>query len=266
MPMSRSLLLFAAFATLALGTTIQTPRNGAVRYADATVYPLLGVSRAFVVGQPLLNHASATAFCDRAGIVAVEGGLAIVDVSGTILSRWDGDSQGSILSIQDAPLQAIAWLPSSNTIVTYAEGSWRGIAVSSPLPGTVLAIRRASKDTAHLLLSEGQPVFEMTVGLASGNALLQRLLAEVKAPVTYLGDGWLYQDDDSLVFESTAAGKRSTVQFSGTAASLEQMADDALHLTESSTGAHWMLEITPKGGLALSQLPVPAVTMAGGLR
>lgn len=264
--MSRSLLLLVAFSTFALGTSIQTPRNGAVRYPDASVYPLQGVPRSLIVGQPLVRHASATAFCDRSGIVAVEEGLAIVDISGTVLSRWDGVSQGSVLSIQHEPLQAIAWVPESNSIVAYREGSWNIVHLVTPLPGNVLAIRRASKDTAHLLLSEGSQVFEMTIGLASGRALLQRLLSEVKAPASYLADALLYQDGDSLVFENTAAARTATVQFSGTADTFEQMSDVALHLTDNRTGAHWMLEVTPKGGLVLSQLPLPSESTAGGRR
>lgn len=262
--MKRCLLLFLSCSLAAMCASVQAPVAGAIRYASGSVYPLLGMSRAFVPGQAIADHVAAAAFGEKAGILAVDGGLEIVDYSGQRLSRFDGDSSQAVLAMQATPSWAIAWLPASNTIVTFTGGTWRTTALTTPLPGTVVSARVVSQDTAHLLLREGAQIFEDTVGLASGNVLLQRLLPDVKAPAAYLADGLVYQDGDSLVFAT--AGAKTTVRFATPVAGFEQMSAQALHATDGTSGTQWAIALTRANGLLVSEIPVAAVTVAGGAR
>lgn len=267
--MIRIPLLICCAAVFAYGASIDAPRAGTVHYANGSVYPMFGLSRSLIAGYPLASGVYAAAFSDRTGIVAVESGLNVLDFSGAVSSHLDTDSQHAVLAIATDPSYAgacaVAWLPASNSLASFAAGAWRTTVLADPLPGAVIAVRCASKDTAHLLLAEGEQVFELTVGYASGHILLQRLLPEAKLPATYLADGLLFQDGEWLVYQSISAGKK-TLRFNGHIDAFEQMSAEAVHATGDKSASNWMLELTRSKGIGISELPAAPLSLAGDAR
>ena len=255
------LFLFAGWRLAVGASAVQAPRAGAVRLADGSVYPILGVPGAYVRGPKIAGGTIGSAFADNSGILAVADGLQIVDTTGAAVSRFDCDSTGAVLHAGNEN-SADAWLPGGNTIITFAAGAWHSTALTANLPGAVLDLRRVSKDTVHILVSEQGAVAELTVGLASGNLLMERTLAGVKAPAVYTGDGILFSDGESLVYQ-TPSGAR-TQHFPGQVSSFEQISATGARLSEQGAATQWVVETASAHGLSMSQLPALPTTVAGG--
>lgn len=194
----RSLVVILCLGVLCQGE-VNPPLVGVVRYpSDATARPIYGVPASFTPGQPLRKNVLAASFSNGGGIVASGGQILVLDASGKTLAALDSQESHPVLNITDSTSSALAWMPSSDSLVWYDGSALHTTAIAGALPGQVLACRR-QQNTALLLTQEPGTAAETSIDLSTGNVLREVSVPEVTGPAIYTGDSVLFAGPDGLL-------------------------------------------------------------------
>ena len=111
------------FAAGLVQAQVGTPRVGAVRYADGSVWTLNGLRANFILGARLFTSVETATFSDSGGLVAIPGEVDLVRLDGSVVARYQTDEQQPTLDISGDLTSATIWLPSKHALL-----HWNGSA------------------------------------------------------------------------------------------------------------------------------------------
>ena len=257
--MIRCLLCVIGLSALAQAQ-VQTPQLGMVRCADGAVRPVYGVPSAFVFGKPALQKTDSASFSDGGGIVSAKGRIQLFSSKGSLVSEFES-SEAALVNIEGSPTTAVAWLPTSQSILRWDGTLFLRTNVPDQMHGKVTSIR-VDGDNARLLVFDDKTASDLTVSLSSGDIVSALPLPGIETPAFQQESFILFHDAEGLEVEG-ANGVRRTVPVNATDLVIERMAPNWLHLMSASSGQHWALRVTEKS-LDFSELPKAAGTMEGG--
>jgi hypothetical protein len=239
------------FAAL-LQAQVQTPQMGTARCLDGSARPVYGVPASFVIGKPVMQSVDAASFSSGGGMVSAQGQIQLFDPKGSLISEFEADDPAALVNIDDKASTAIAWLPASQSIVHWDGTLFLRTNAPDQIHGKVTSIRRDG-DNARLLVLDSEAVMDVTVSLASGDAVSMLPLAGIQTAAFQQDSFIVFHDNDGLEVEGTD-GTRRTVALQSTDLSIERMAPDWLHLMSSAARQHWALHVTATS-LDLFELP-----------
>ena len=237
-----------------LQAEVNAPRVGYVRAADQTIRPLYGLPASFILGKPVLRSAVGAGFSNEGGLVALDGKIQLLGPDASLIAEYATPDSHPVLHIEDQPSTAIAWLPSSQTILRFDGSAFVATSLSGPLPGTVSSIRLVGNN-AELLFANAGTVTQVAVALDSGNIISQRLLPSVEAPAFQYGSFVIFKDAEGLEIEAADASRR-TLPLPSRTISIESIAAGWVHIGSSDATQSWILHLTGTE-LELSELPAP---------
>ena len=266
MQLKFSLLLPPLILSGHLAAQITAPKPGLVRYPDGSVRAAHGLAGSLVPLVPSLGNATAIAFSDAGGLWATAGSVELVGPDNKITARYESGDSAPLLNMDRDPRTAVAWLPASNTLITWNGNAFLKTEVySGTLIGAVTSVSLVSPKTARFLLSSDAGVVSAaTVSLASGALLSCDILPGVRGPAFQFGSYVLSIDDLGLEIDSLSGNRRTVPLPEGSFAthtfSAERMSGAWIHLFSSSDPRQWALNLTDtEASLSL----IPAVTEGG---
>lgn len=267
--MSRSLVaILIAFGIAAVTPAqVKPPTLGIARLGDGSVRTLYGLPDNVIVDSHSIGSYDAASFSDQAGLVANSGRIQLVSTSFVALGEYESTEPHPLLNVDGAANSAIAWLPSSQSLLhwtgsAFAERVVNGIDHSF----AVTAVRVASREIAQLLLTDSHSsVFEATISLETGDVVSLKSLAGVTGPALWQGSNILFQDSSSVRVASLDGAVRS-IASSGAPFSFEHISSNWTLVTSTTNHSMWVLH-SSTGQLRLSEVPaVPAAIAPEGTK
>jgi hypothetical protein len=218
--MLRSLIIFWLAAVALCGQTlpaphIDTPRVGVVRSADGSIRPVLGVPGSFVVGESISTAAQSASFSDKAGIIAYQDHVAVMDADLNVLGER-ALSGPVIVGIIDAVSTAVAWLPETKTLLFWNGKDFSETRTAGIPDGVIWSIQRHG-DQAVLMSVD----LQITVNINTGNLIDCRAFAA-----------------DELRLAAKAVGQNTNDL------TLERMSSGFAHVLSRSDARSWVLPTT----------------------
>ena len=239
-------MLGRLFIPLCLGALlqaqVQTPQMGTVRCLDGSVHPVYGVPASFVLGKPAMQSIDAASFSSGGGIVSAKGQIQLFDPKGVLISEFEANDPAALVNIDGSANTAVAWLPGSQSIVHWDGTLFLRTNAPEQIHGKVTSIRRDG-DNARLLVFDGDAVMDVTLSLASGDAISVLPVPGVQTAAFQQDSYVVFHDSDGLEVEGTDSVRR-TVALQAADLSIERMAAGWLHVMSPAARQHWALHIT----------------------
>jgi hypothetical protein len=232
-----SSVLLAAVSALA---QLKTPEIGAARYG-AEVHKIYGLDANFIVGPEWLT-ASAVSFSQTAGLVAHAGRIQLLSQDGTITGEYGTSETAPLLGIGDSLHTAIAWLPDSQTLLWWANGSFHATPLAGALPGAVSSVQSDGQTARLLVTISNGSVTRVIVDLNTGNLRSAELMPGVHGPAFAIGNFILFRHAEGLAIED-GNGTIHVLDFPAPDPAFEQMSSDWVHLHSPSLKQDWALHL-----------------------
>ena len=239
------------FLTAALTAQVSAPRAGWARFLDG-VHAVKGLPANLLVSDALVTRANSVSFSDSGGLVSRTGKIDLVDANAQLIATFASDEAAPVLNMDGALTTAIAWLPSSHSILY-----WNGkdfAHAEANMVGEVTGIQVTEPDKARLLIRQTNgSVAAVVVSLKTGLVVDSQILPGVAGRATAQHSFLVAVDSKTLIIES-ANGWRRVLPIAAGDLTIERMSSDWLHIFSASSGEHWALHLT-ESDLQLSQLP-----------
>ena len=245
-----------------LQAQVNAPKIGFARFSDGTLRPVYGLAAAFVIGHPIADSVDAASFSDAGGLISTKGRLQLFNDKASLVAAYDSNETAPVLNV-DGPLSsAIAWLPSSQTVVRWDGASFQKTIAAGPLPGHVASIRLAG-DAAELLILADQAVSEITMSLDSGNLLSSQFLSTSDGIASQVGQFRIVEHQRTLEIESLPATLQ-TLSIPASNLHLEPMSSGWIHLFSPESSRHWAVHLIGKQFETFALPAIPAGSVTGG--
>lgn len=245
-----------------LRAQVSTPPIGIARFSDASVRNVYGLPQNLIVDSNSFGSFDAASFSDEVGLVAVNGQIQLIKPDFTVIGEYDSADSRILVNVDTGPGSAIAWLPTSQSLVHWNGAEFAVTSVVGLDPSMrVTAVRVQRRGRAQFLLMErDRSVFEASVSLETGNVLSLRVLPGVYGHALWQASSILFEDANGLEL----MGPDGSVQTLGvTARDVEfaRMSSTWILVSSRSQGRIWALHIG-SGDISLSELPgVPSQVM-----
>jgi len=259
-------LALSCFATLQIlcgqivaAHQLSSPRVGAVRYVDGSVYLLYGLPNNYVLGPRVLDGVDAASFSEGGGIVAQKGTLTLLGSDFSPIGTFEAGESKPLLGINDNPSTAIAWLPAVQKLV-----HWNGQAfVSVSVPdlsreGEISFVSKRDPKVAFLLLhSSSGSVSEVSISLQTGQVLSAATVVGVQGPSFQHRSSIVSLDYRDLVIATPSNGNTRRFPLNADDLRMEQASSDCLHISSPATRRNWVLHFH-NGDFDVAELPSPS--------
>jgi hypothetical protein len=252
------LLFGLLFLAAVVAAQVSAPRVGFARFSGGAVHAVSGLPANLLVGDASVARADRVSFSDSGGLLARAGEIDLVDAGGQLVASVASSEAAPVLNMDGALTTAIAWLPSSHSIV-YWDGKGF-LRIEANLGGEVTAVQVAEPEKARLFVRQADAsVSAVVVSLKTGLVLDSQLMPGISGQAIAQHSFVVAADSKTLVVES-ANGQRRVLPVTAGDLTIERMSSDWLHIFSASSGEHWALHLT-ENDLRLSQMP-PAREMA----
>ena len=242
-----------------LHAQLNTPKVGIVRYSDNSLHLVSGLRDDFIVSEQALGSANLASFSDSGGLIAKTGRIELIGPDSSVIAEYDSAESAPVLNMDGSLTSAVAWLPTSHTLVHWNGSLFVKTAVLTNLPGPVTAVRIDSPTTAKLLVTEnGGEVSEATISLEYGSLIALDLVPAATGAAFAQSSFVLFHDEHGLEI-ATRSGALRTLSLTAPDLTIERMSSDWLHLASATAKQDWILHLTPTA-LELSELPAPSAT------
>ena len=267
--MSRTLvaILIAFGAAAVTPAQVKPPTLGIARLGDGSVRTLYGLPDNVIVDSHRLGLYEAASFSDQVGLVASAGRIQLVSTTFVALGEYESTELHPLLNADGAASSAIAWLPSSQSLLHWTGSAFAATAVNGIDRSFVAtAVRVASSGLAQLLLTDpNSSVFEASVSLETGELVSLKSLAGVTGPALWLGSNILFQDRSSVRVASPDGALRSIAP-GGAPFSFDRISSNWTLVTSAANHSMWVLH-SSAGPLRLSEVPaVPTAIAPAGTK
>ncbi len=152
---------------------IKAPVIGVARLADGSVRTVYGLPDDLIFDSKSLGSFDAASFSDKAGLVSENGRIDLVRTDLSVIAGYSTGETKPLLNVDGDATSAIAWLPSSRSLLHWNGNSFVLTSVTG-LDETLSidSVRVKSANTAELLVSDARGVvLSASVSLQSGNLL-----------------------------------------------------------------------------------------------
>jgi hypothetical protein len=235
-----------------LPAQVSAPRVGFARFAGGSVHAVSGLPANFVVGDLPITRADRVSFSDSGGLLARNGEIDLVDANAQSVASFASDEAAPLLNIDGALTTAIAWLPSSHSILR-----WDGkgfVVTEANVAGEITALQWIEPDKARLLVRQGDAsISSVTVSLTTGQIIDSQTVPGIEGNAFAQHSFFIAANSKTLVVES-ADGQRRVLPLAAPDITIERMSSDWLHIFSASSGEHWALHLT-QTDLQLSRMP-----------
>ena len=255
--MTRFLSITAiSIATLA-AQSIHPPRVGFAATAGGALRPVDGVAGNFLLGPPVASQVISQAFSGSFGLLKTDSALTAFDHQGNILATTDAPPGPAMFAFLPNGVTALAYIPSTGTLI-----EWRGT-VFATLPfrpansaaEPVLAIALPNVHEASFLIQRSDGIWQVNLPLTRARGMSQKALPGVMAPILALPSGDLvYTAAQGIVLRHPDASEVLIPGQVPSKSSLDQMSSDWVLLSDSDSGRHYAIRLTP-GREGFYQLP-----------
>ena len=236
----------------ALAAQVSAPRVGFARFSGGSVYMVSGLSANFLVGGSAVARADRASFSDSGGLLSRQGEIELVDADARPIASFVSDEAAPVLNIDGALTTAIAWLPSSHSILY-----WDGkdfVRIEANLAGEVTAAQIIEPGKARLFVRQADTsIAAVLVSLKTGQVLDSQSLPGISGQAVAQHSFVVATDSKGLIVESSN-GQRRTLPIAARDLAIERMSSDWLHIFSTTSGEHWALHLT-ENDLQLSQMP-----------
>lgn len=258
-------LLFPSFPVLLaiaslLSGQVNTPAVGYVRYPDSSVHTVYGLQGNYVVGENFLDSVEAASFSDAGALLSKSGSLLLLQSTLATVSSIEIPQPASVVHLDRDLTTAIAWLPSSHTLIHWNGKSFLTIAGPDlPVGSRVTSVRKLGESEASLLaVRPDSTIFRYVVSLETGAFVSSAPLAGAS----------VFAFEDSARILCFVQHKLTVMSLSGEVLksfsatvdedlTIEYAASHCLHLSSKAGGREWLLH-TAGNDFQLFQLPRPS--------
>lgn len=248
--MKSQLALF--LLAVVLPAQVSAPRVGFARFAGGGVHAVSGLPANFVVADLPIARADSLSFSDSGGLLSHSGQIDLVDANAQPVASFTSGEVAPLLNVDGALTTAIAWLPSSHSIL-----HWDGKAFAltqTTLDGEVTALQRIDPEKARLLVRQADAsVSAVIVSLTSGQVVDSQTLPGMEGRAFAQHSFLVASNSKTLVIEF-ADGQRRVLPLAAPDLTIERMSSDWLHIFSATSGEHWALHLT-QTDLQLSRMP-----------
>lgn len=255
----RSRIVRIILPVLAAGTlyaAVSAPQIGVIRCSDGSVRSVYGLAANFILAAKPLATADAVSFSDRAGLIALNGAIELVQPNGALLGKYESHETKPILNVDGDAGSAIAWLPSENAVLCWTGSNFRLYSIA-PLEGRVTTLRASAPDRAQLLILNGDgSSSRATVILSTGELLTLDIVPATSGPAFAQQTAILSRGANGLVVD-TASGLRQSLPVPNDVV-VERMSSEWLHLSSAGTNRNWALHMA---GAQVELFVLPGVQM-----
>jgi hypothetical protein len=228
---------------------IRPPHLGFAGNADGTLRPVYGVAGNFILGPSIAGRVISQAFSGSIGLLKTESTLAAFNGQGQVLASVDAAEGPALFAFSPDGLTALAYVPSSNTLVEWTAGGF-STEPFRPEPDVVVAIALSTSLEASLIVQRNDGVWE--VGPVS-----QRALVGVTAPVLALAsEGLVFSDANGFVLRNPNGTEVHIAAPLPARFSLQQMAGKWLQVSDLDTGRRFAVRVA-SGREGFYRLPQP---------
>jgi hypothetical protein len=235
---------------------VNAPPIGIARLADGSVRALSGLPENLVVGPHSFGVFDAASFSDSAGLLAKDGLIQLVTPSFQVLGEFASTEQHPLLNVDSGAASAIAWLPSSHSIVYWNSTQFVTTSVESLAPSFLAAAVRLKGNAAQFLLTGTDgAVLAADVSLSSGNLLSMNALPGIRGPAFWQGANVLFVSDNELRVTAANGTIRSLATMDGTASFAR--ASSAWTIVTPAAGRTLAVHFG-NGDISISELPQEA--------
>jgi hypothetical protein len=225
---------------------------GFARFAGGSVHAVSGLPANLVVGDLPIARADSLSFSDSGGLLAHNGQIDLVDANAQPVASFTSGEAAPLLNIDGALTTAIAWLPSSHSIL-----HWDGkgfVSTEVNLAGEIIGLQFIEPDKARLLVRQADAsVSAVIVSLKSGQVIDSQTVPGIEGNAFAQHSFFIAANSKTLVVES-ANGQRRVLPLAAPDITIERMSSDWLHIFSVSSGEHWALHLT-QTDLQLSRMP-----------
>jgi len=235
-----------------LPAQVSAPRVGFARFAGGSVHAVSGLPANLVVGDLPIARADSLSFSDSGGLLAHNGQIDLVDANANVLASFASGEASPLLNIDGALTTAIAWLPSSHSIL-----HWDGkgfVVTEANVAGEITALQLSDPERARLLVRQvDASISVVTVSLKTGQVIDSQTVPGIEGNAFAQHSFFIAANSKTLVVES-ANGQRRVLPLATPDITIERMSSDWLHIFSVSSGEHWALHLT-QTDLQLSRMP-----------
>jgi hypothetical protein len=235
-----------------LPAQVSAPRVGFARFAGGSVHAVSGLPANLVVGDLPIARADSLSFSDSGGLLAHNGQIDLVDANAQPVASFTSGEAAPLLNIDGALTTAIAWLPSSHSIL-----HWDGkgfVSTEVNLAGEIIGLQFIEPDKARLLVRQADAsISVVTVSLKTGQVIDSQTVPGIEGNAFAQHSFFIAANSKTLVVES-ANGQRRVLPLAAPDITIERMSSDWLHIFSVSSGEHWALHLT-QTDLQLSRMP-----------
>lgn len=249
-------ILLSVLAAGILYAAVSAPQIGVIRCSDGSVRAVYGLAANFILAAKPFATADAVSFSDRAGLMALNGAIELVQPNGAPIGKYESHETKPILNVDGDAGSAIAWLPSQNAVLRWTGSNFRLYPIA-PLEGRVTALRASEPDRAQLLILNGDGSgSRATVTLSTGELLTLDTIPAANGPAFAQQAAIISREQKGLLVE-TANGLRRSLPVPGDVV-VERMSSEWLHLSSPGTNRNWALRVA---GSQVELFLLPAVQM-----
>jgi hypothetical protein len=246
------------FLAAVVAAQVSAPRVGFARFSGGSVHAVSGLPANLLVADVPAARADRLSFSDSGGLLSHNGQIDLVDANAQPVASFASGEAAPVLNVDSSLTTAIAWLPSSHSILRWDGKAF--VRIEANLAGEVTGLQFVEPEKARLLVRQADAsVSAVIVSLQTGLVIDSQIMPGVQGRAFAQGSFLVASDSKTLVVES-ANGQRRVLPIAAGDLTIERMSSDWLHIFSASSGEHWALHLT-ENDLQLSQLP-PAREMA----
>ncbi len=253
-----SLILLFGFVGV-LEAQLSTPAAGFVRYPGMPVEAVYGIAGNLIAGPAVWGVADGLSFGKDGGLVAGEGHILLVRADGSNAADYTALENRPVLNIGDTLDSAVAWLPTSGTILFVDSRNRFSTVVlgRSALGGVVSSVSRISAQTVRLLVTQAdRSVAAVKVSVPGGEVESSDVLPGVRGPAYEIGERFIWGDERGLEIGTLAGAVQTLAAPAAGPFSAERMSAGWVHLTfAGGGGSYWALNFS---GPSASLFRLPA--------
>lgn len=257
---SALIVLTAAYST----AQVKPPAIGIARLSDGSLRTLYGLPANVVVDSRSLGSFDAASFSDQAGLVAKGGRIQLVNTIFTAMGEYDSDEPQPLLNVDGDATSAVAWLPSSHSILHWNGESFVIQAVSGldeSLKAT--SVRVAGREIAQLLMTNPQgAVMEASVALESGNVTSVKWLPGIQGEAFWQGPNLLLKDEDGLAVMGANGVVRTVGTVTADGIDFQHISSSWVLVTSRSDSRMWAVHVSGQE-IGMSEVPAPRMVAQG---
>jgi hypothetical protein len=249
------LLVLVSIAAIPLSAQLGAPRVGNARYADGTVRSVFGLDANFVVG-PERMTGTAASFSDQGGLVATSGKIQLLRPDGTVAGEYATPEVNPLLDIDGDLNSAVAWLPSTHTLLWWSGAGFNATQVAGELPGRATSVQSDGSTATFLVTAADGSVLRTAVTVANGDIASAEVVPGAQGPAFAQASFVVFRAERGLAVEQ-ANGDIRILSFAAPDLQIERMSSNWLHIHSAATNQDWALHLN-RSVCELWQLPQEA--------